>query len=97
MVVVLCLAHLFDSHLIPMPDIVRDSTIIELLSSACAVLAVPFAIGGWFLIWGDNGPPYPFLDHAFVNILVGITLCTALCLCLSSLSGRVKRNRDAAT
>jgi hypothetical protein len=44
------------------------------VSSCVSVAAVPIAIGGWFFVWGDNGPPYPWLDNMRFNVAANLVI-----------------------
>lgn len=68
-----------------------------LFASICSVLAFPLAMGGWFFVWGDNGPPDPIFQHFILNILCGVTLCAALGGLLFSLSDRIRNSCTTGT
>lgn len=36
------------------------------------VIASPVAVGGWLFVWGDNGPPYRWLDTAEFAVIFGL-------------------------
>jgi len=45
---------------------------VQTLDAVCGLFALPIAVGGWFYIWGDNGPPYKWMDSAVLNIAFGL-------------------------
>lgn len=44
----------------------------------CRIVEAPIGCLGWFLVWGDNGPPYPWLDYMSVNIICGLAIAASL-------------------
>ncbi len=42
------------------------------LQSICMVLTYPVGVGGWLLIWGDNGPPLRWIDQLPFTIAFGL-------------------------
>lgn len=45
-----------------------------LLDGLARLFAAPVAVGGWLFVWGDNGPPHPFMQTLAFNLLAGGTL-----------------------
>lgn len=43
--------------------------ILELSATIGGLVAFPIALGGWLLVWGDNGPPYPWLNTPWCNFV----------------------------
>jgi hypothetical protein len=43
-------------------------------STILSLLAAPLALGGWLYVWGDNGPPYAWIDSWSGVIAVGLGL-----------------------
>jgi hypothetical protein len=82
-----------ESGLIPLPSFIRHSFILELSGSICSVLAFPLAVGGWFLVWGDNGPPHEVFHSIALNVLCGLALNAFLGAALFSLVSRIKGAR----
>lgn len=85
------------ARLIRFPDFIQHSIFFGLFHSFCRVLASPLVLGGWFLLWGDNGPPNPIFHSVVLNILCGVTLCVLLSAFLLSVIGRIKYKRTART
>jgi hypothetical protein len=52
--------------------------VVDAVGSICAVIAFPIMLGGWFFLWGDNGPPYAWMNSVWINVAVGITLCACI-------------------
>jgi hypothetical protein len=46
--------------------------VVQTLDAVCGLFALPIAVGGWLYIWGDNGPPYKWMDSAVLNIAFGL-------------------------
>lgn len=95
-----CVAWLFccvwsftvQSGLVPLPDAIRYSPFFGLFSSICAVLALPVEMGGWFFVWGDNGPPDCFPRSIILTILPGVFLNALLGAILFSVVHRFKKS-----
>jgi len=51
-----------------------DITLPDVFEAYCMTIASPLAVGGWMLIWGDNGPPYKWLESTLVNLAAGFLL-----------------------
>ncbi|MEX1028127.1 MAG: hypothetical protein WD049_09010 [Candidatus Paceibacterota bacterium] len=51
-----------------------DMTLPDVFEIACMMIANPIAVGGWALIWGDNGPPYQWLESTLVNLVATFLL-----------------------
>jgi hypothetical protein len=68
------------------PNWLRHSDVFDVVGTFLAIVALPVTIGGWLFIWGDNGPPYPWIEkaefavgfglsfYAFLGALVGLLL-----------------------
>jgi hypothetical protein len=44
----------------------------DTLGSICAFIAAPVAVGGWLMVWGDNGPPYPWLESWQFQVIFAV-------------------------
>ena len=49
-----------------------------MFNSICAVLALPISLGGYFFVWGDNGPPSKLFESVWFNVLCGVILNSSL-------------------
>lgn len=50
------------------PEWSKQLDLPDTLGSICAVAAAPVTLGGWLLIWGDAGPPFPWI-HSWVFVI----------------------------
>jgi hypothetical protein len=41
-------------------------------STFVVVVAAPVTIGGWLFVWGDNGPPYEWIESLSFIITFGL-------------------------
>ena len=65
--------YALETQLIQLP-----SSPFGLFNSTCAVLAVPISLGGYFFVWGDNGPPSKLFESVLFNVLCGVILNSSL-------------------
>lgn len=65
----------------------------DTLGSICAFIAVPVAAGGWLLVWGDNGPPYPWLESWQFHIAFGVMFYGLLGAIIGGITTRILRYR----
>ena len=87
-------AHAFDAYEHWFPRWFLQLDLADTLGSMCMVIAAPVAVGGWLLIWGDNGPPYQWLESTAFNIGFGLCLYALLGAIVSHLiSRRIGRGR----
>ena len=52
------------------------------MHAICAILAFPVYWGGWFFLWGDDGPPHDFLNNIVLNCTAGVLLTATLVVAL---------------
>jgi hypothetical protein len=45
-----------------LPTWLRSLDVIDAIETPLMVLAAPVTLGGWLFLWGDNGPPYPWIE-----------------------------------
>lgn len=45
-----------------LPNWVRSLNVIDAIETPLMVLAAPVTLGGWLFVWGDNGPPYAWIE-----------------------------------
>lgn len=94
----LAAAHALDSLQRWFPNVVRAfEWVVVPVGTWCKVLAAPVSVGGWLLVWGDNGPPYPWMATAAFNIAFGIFFYSALGALLGVLLLRRRVGRDTLT
>lgn len=60
------------------PDWINDLNLVGMVGSVCAVVAFPIMFGGWFFLWGDNGPPFAWMDSVWINVGIGIAICACV-------------------
>jgi hypothetical protein len=60
-----------------LPRLIRDSEVFKYFFNAAAIAALPIGIGGWFFVWGDNGPP-AWADGWTIHIVAGLALYGAI-------------------
>lgn len=77
---VFCFAWFYalQTQLIPFLSSIDHWAPFALFNSTCAVLALPISLGGWFFVWGDNGPPSPLFESVLFNVLCGVILNASL-------------------
>jgi hypothetical protein len=46
-------------------------SLLGLLQGLCLLIAAPVGWGGYFLVWGDNGPP-PWAKGVAVHVIFGL-------------------------
>ena len=63
------------------------------LALVSGILAMPVMLGGWLFWWGDDGPPFPWLNGVWINVVAGITLCGCLGVVVAKLLGRLRNRR----
>jgi hypothetical protein len=61
----------------------------DTLGSICAFIAAPVAIGGWLLVWGDNGPPYSWLESWQFHIAFGAMFYGILSAMIGGITTRI--------
>jgi hypothetical protein len=44
------------------------------VANSVSIAAIPIAVGGWFIVWGDAGPPYPWLDNFWFNVVATLVI-----------------------
>ncbi len=71
--------------------------LVHLLRSLCMVIAMPVALGGWLLIWGDNGPPYAWIDSWLFNMAFGVCFYGLLGAVAGIVVARIRRRRQPGT
>ena len=62
----------------PSPALEPLHELIDVTHAICAILAFPVYWGGWFFLWGDDGPPHDFLNNIVLNCAAGILLNATL-------------------
>jgi hypothetical protein len=55
-----------------LPRWLTRSHVIRTVAGYCGLFALPIPLGGWLYVWGDNGPPYEWIDSVAVNTALGI-------------------------
>ncbi|MEO0529638.1 MAG: hypothetical protein AAF266_03570 [Planctomycetota bacterium] len=68
----------FTDILRSLPDWLLESPFVGTVVNACVILSSPIAMGGWFFVWGDNGPPQRWMDNPALNYAIGITCCAMM-------------------
>jgi len=53
------------------PQWLERIDIVDTVGSFAMTVAAPIAVGGWLMIWGDNGPPFWWLDSPVFNLVFG--------------------------
>ncbi len=43
----------------------------------CTIIAAPIAALGWMFVWGDNGPPYSWMDSYAFNLSTSVIISMA--------------------
>jgi hypothetical protein len=76
--VALVLAYTFEAAEPFFPKWMNQLDLIDTFGSICLIIAAPIAVGGWLVIWGDNGPPYQWLESRAFNILFAICFYAVL-------------------
>jgi len=82
------------NRIIRFPDFIHYSSLFGLLNVTCGMLSLPLSLGGWLLVWGDNGPPHPIYGSIVLNILCGVALTTSLSATMFSVVHRIKKRRS---
>lgn len=70
------------------PALVEAGALLNLL---CGVIAFPVGLGGWFFVWGDNGPPYDWLSTAVFHFVFGLTFYALIGAVVGVLAARRRR------
>ncbi len=53
-------------------------------------IASPISLGGWILIWGDNGPPN-FLDSTLWQATIVLVFCFAVGSIIGLIVGKLRK------
>jgi len=53
------------------------------------VIGMPVSVGGWGLIWGDNGPP-AFLASGLLQVILGLILWFVIGAIIGFIVGKIK-------
>ena len=75
-------ATVWIGHRVLRTNVQLIDTLVQLVASACGLLAFPVALGGWGLWWGDQGPPFPIFDNVPFNVVCGLALHAGVGACL---------------
>lgn len=68
---------------------------VDALGSICALIAAPLALGGWLLVWGDNGPPHHWLSSVAFNVAFALAAYGLLGFLTGAVIGnKLKRLRE---
>jgi hypothetical protein len=65
-------AYASDTYERLFPVWLRRLDVPDTVGSICALIAAPVPLGGWLLIWGDNGPPYVWIETVAFNVSFGL-------------------------
>jgi hypothetical protein len=65
-------AYVFEAGERYFPKWLRDIDVPDTFGSIFSLIAFPIPLGGWLLIWGDNGRPFPWIESMPFNICFGI-------------------------
>jgi hypothetical protein len=82
------LQHLGQAFRMGWPDLFAT------LGLICSLVALPIGLGGWYFIWGDNGPPYECLKTWPFNIGFGL-IFYGLLGAVAGLAGRGPKSKMA--
>ncbi len=77
------------------PKWMRDLDLIDFVGSICMIVAYPIAVGGWALVWGDNGPPYAWIENYAINVIAGIMLAVSIGAAIGCATQAIKLHRQA--
>jgi hypothetical protein len=56
-----------------LPSWMTDGSAFGFIGAGVAIAWAPVTMGGWFFLWGDNGPPYPWIDSWGFIVTFGMT------------------------
>jgi len=74
-------------------DFGLNFALIEMIAVIFYVVAMPVGIGGWLFVWGDNGPPYAWMETAAFTICFGLAFYGVIGVVVGALLGRKYRWR----
>jgi hypothetical protein len=57
-----------------LPQWAKKLDVLDIVGSCIMVLAMPVPVGGWLLIWGEAGPPYPWIESWPFNLAIGLAI-----------------------
>ena len=75
------------------PQWVKRADIPDTLASVMIIAALPVEYGGYFLVWGEGGPPDSLKGWPF-NTLVGLVLYGALGVIAAAIYVQSKRRNE---
>jgi hypothetical protein len=76
-----------------LPPWLLRSGFIRAVAGYCGFIALPIPLVGWSYVWGDNGPPYEWIDSVPVNIMLGLLFYALLGGLLGYVASLVRHRR----